>query len=111
MTMNFNSYINRKMGRQLLILVVAGLIVSSAFAQQLEAASIDAFRLLMGLFGGLALFLFGIDQMSHGLKAVAGDRMASLLGNDQCRVKFGVSFRAYVRNLDYSYIYLDFSFQ
>jgi phosphate:Na+ symporter len=34
----------------------------------------------MGLFGGLALFLFGIDQMSVGLKAVAGDRMATMLG-------------------------------
>ncbi len=36
--------------------------------------------LLLGLFGGLALFLYGIDQMSEGLKAVAGNRMSSLLG-------------------------------
>jgi len=36
--------------------------------------------LLLGLFGGLALFLYGIDQMSVGLKAVAGSRMSSLLG-------------------------------
>jgi phosphate:Na+ symporter len=35
----------------------------------------------MKLFGGLSLFLFGIDQMSDGLKAVAGDRMAGLLGS------------------------------
>ena len=46
-----------------------------------EPASIDTFKLLMNLFGGLALFLFGIDQMSDGLKAVAGNRMATLLGS------------------------------
>ena len=73
--------IDSKLGHQFLVLVISGLIVSTAFAQELESASIDVFRLLMGLFGGLALFLFGIDQMSHGLKAVAGDGMAKLLGS------------------------------
>ena len=53
-----------------------------AFAAEATAAnSIDEFELMMKLFGGLALFLFGIDQMSDGLKAVAGNRMATLLGN------------------------------
>jgi phosphate:Na+ symporter len=33
----------------------------------------------MQLFGGLALFLFGMEQMSDSLKAVAGDRMKSIL--------------------------------
>jgi phosphate:Na+ symporter len=33
----------------------------------------------MSLFGGLALFLFGMEQMSTSLKAVAGDRMKSIL--------------------------------
>ncbi|MDH3616718.1 MAG: Na/Pi cotransporter family protein [Gammaproteobacteria bacterium] len=52
-----------------------------AFAAEAAAAdSIDEFQLAMKLFGGLALFLFGIDQMSDGLKAVAGNRMATLLG-------------------------------
>ncbi len=37
------------------------------------------FPLLMGLFGGLALFLFGMDQLSESLKLVAGGRMKSLL--------------------------------
>ena len=31
------------------------------------------------LFGGLALFLFGMEQMAESLKAVAGDRMKSIL--------------------------------
>ena len=35
--------------------------------------------LLMGLFGGLALFLFGMEQMTQALKAVAGGGMKSLL--------------------------------
>ncbi|MDJ0957715.1 MAG: Na/Pi cotransporter family protein [Arenicellales bacterium] len=34
----------------------------------------------VGLFGGLALFLFGMEQMTTGLKAAAGDQMKFLLG-------------------------------
>ncbi|HMB59409.1 MAG TPA: Na/Pi cotransporter family protein [Xanthomonadales bacterium] len=34
-----------------------------------------------GLFGGLALFLLGMDQMTQALKSVAGDRMKDLLGS------------------------------
>ena len=33
----------------------------------------------MGLLAGLALFLFGIEQMTDALKVLAGDRMKSLL--------------------------------
>ncbi len=36
--------------------------------------------LVMGLFGGLALFLFGMDQMADALKAVAGERLKYILG-------------------------------
>ncbi|MGK0290329.1 MAG: phosphate:Na+ symporter [bacterium] len=35
--------------------------------------------LLTGLFGGLALFLYGMDLMTEGLKKVAGDRLKNLL--------------------------------
>jgi len=38
-------------------------------------------QLAMGLFGGLALFLFGMDLLANSLKAVAGDRMRALLAN------------------------------
>ena len=34
----------------------------------------------MQLAGGLALFLFGLDQMAEALKVVAGDRMKAILG-------------------------------
>ena len=35
--------------------------------------------IVMGLLGGLALFLFGMDQMSSALKLVTGDRMKRVL--------------------------------
>jgi phosphate:Na+ symporter len=45
-----------------------------------DAAPTFAFgQMGMELFGGLALFLFGIDQMTESLKAVAGDRMKAIL--------------------------------
>ncbi len=33
----------------------------------------------MSLFGGLALFLYGLDQMAEALKAIAGERMKGIL--------------------------------
>lgn len=39
----------------------------------------DWFMLCMGLFGGLALFLYGLDQLSEGLKHAAGDTLKTLL--------------------------------
>jgi phosphate:Na+ symporter len=41
---------------------------------------LDVFTLAMGLFGGLALFLFGMGQMADALKAVAGEQMRVILG-------------------------------
>jgi len=35
--------------------------------------------ILMGMLGGLALFLFGMEQMSNALKAIAGDGLRCLL--------------------------------
>ncbi len=34
---------------------------------------------LLGLFGGLALFLYGMHMMSNGLENAAGDRMKTIL--------------------------------
>ena len=39
----------------------------------------DWFALALGLFGGLALFLYGLDQLSEGLKQAAGDKLKTLL--------------------------------
>ena len=43
-------------------------------------AELEVFPLLMSLFGGLALFLFGMEEMAGSLKAVAGERMRTVLG-------------------------------
>ena len=40
---------------------------------------LDQFALWTGLFGGLALFLFGMDQMTVALKRAAGDQLRDLL--------------------------------
>ncbi|MBQ6810323.1 MAG: Na/Pi cotransporter family protein, partial [Firmicutes bacterium] len=34
---------------------------------------------LLGLLGGLALFLYGMQMMSNGLEAAAGNRMRGIL--------------------------------
>lgn len=47
----------------------------------LADASLPLGTILTGLVGGLALFLFGMDQMADGLKLVAGDGLRTLLGN------------------------------
>ena len=44
-----------------------------------DTVSIDWINLGMGLFGGLAMFLFGMEQMSEGLKAAAGDTLKDVL--------------------------------
>ncbi|MEN8680234.1 MAG: Na/Pi symporter, partial [Akkermansiaceae bacterium] len=37
--------------------------------------------MIMTLLGGLALFLYGMEQMSGALKAIAGDGLRKLLGS------------------------------
>jgi phosphate:Na+ symporter len=43
------------------------------------AAELDWTPMLLGLLGGLALFLFGMDQLGGSLKAVASDGMRTVL--------------------------------
>ncbi|MGW8264961.1 MAG: Na/Pi cotransporter family protein [Longimicrobiales bacterium] len=44
-----------------------------------QGPEIQLFPLFMGLLGGLALFLYGLDLLSDALKAVAGSRMKDIL--------------------------------
>jgi phosphate:Na+ symporter len=39
------------------------------------------YMLIIGLFGGLGLFLFGMHTMSEGMQQSAGERLRSILGN------------------------------
>jgi len=53
-------------------------ISNSAFAAG-NKQEIDWLVMAMQLFGGLAIFLFGMEQMAESLKAVAGERMKGIL--------------------------------
>ncbi len=54
-------------------------ILGLAAGDVVDVDSIEWATMGMGLFGGLALFLFGMEQMSNGLKAVAGEGLKNLL--------------------------------
>ena len=56
-------------------------VFSTAFAQPgpAEAQEVNWLQLGMGLFGGLALFLAGLDVLSEGLKKVAGNTLRTVL--------------------------------
>lgn len=44
-----------------------------------NSGSIDAFLVVTGLLGGLALFLMGMDRMTAALRVLAGNRLRSIL--------------------------------
>ncbi|MEA3290984.1 MAG: Na/Pi cotransporter family protein [Pseudomonadota bacterium] len=68
---------------RLLLLLLAGasvaLIAFPALGAEATAQEMDWGVMGMQLFGGLALFLFGMEQMADSLKAVAGERMKTIL--------------------------------
>jgi phosphate:Na+ symporter len=55
-----------------------------------------SFELWAGLFGGLALFLFGMDVMTKALKSAAGDYMKEILGKLTRNRFVGVGMGAFV---------------
>ncbi len=57
---------------------------------------LNQFDLWTGLFGGLALFLFGMDLMTRALKRAAGDHMKELLGKMTRNRVVGVGMGALV---------------
>ncbi len=57
---------------------------------------LDQFALWTGLFGGLALFLFGMDLMTVALKRAAGDHLKDLLGRMTSNRVLGVAVGAFV---------------
>jgi phosphate:Na+ symporter len=48
-------------------------------AEAASEAGLDVWPMVIGLVGGLALFLYGMEQMSDALKALAGDRLKDVL--------------------------------
>jgi phosphate:Na+ symporter len=53
----------------------------STMSLLIAAAGLDFAQLSIGLLGGLALFLYGLDKMSDALRAAAGDGMKALLAS------------------------------
>jgi phosphate:Na+ symporter len=53
--------------------------VVHAALQAENTESIDVFLLIVGLLGGLAIFLLGMDRMTESLRLVAGGRLRGIL--------------------------------
>ncbi len=62
------------------VLAVIFFIVTKSWASESGSETIDWLKMGKGLFGGLALFLFGMEQMSGALKSALGNQMKELLG-------------------------------
>ena len=75
---------------------MAVLAVTPAFAASGPGADIDWGNMGMKLLGGLALFLFGMDQMADALKAVAGERMKLILAKLTTNRFMGAATGAFV---------------
>jgi phosphate:Na+ symporter len=58
---------------------MTGIAAAPVLAASATGDAIDWWYMSMNLLGGLALFLFGMEQMADALKAVAGERMKVIL--------------------------------
>lgn len=70
--------------------------VPSAPCAETASNAIDWFKLIMGLFGGLALFLAGLDLLSEGLKKAAGEMLRTLLARMTTNRFLGAATGAFV---------------
>lgn len=62
-------------------LATAGVLFLAADAWAADFSEIHWGLQMMGLLGGLAFFLFGMELMSDGMQRAAGDRLRSILAN------------------------------
>ena len=63
----------------ILLLLIGPAIATATSAMPSNEVDIDWLQLIMGLFGGLALFLFGLEFLAEGLKKVAGETLRTIL--------------------------------
>ncbi len=70
---------DRNLTIKLILVVLLVLFAHSAKAEQVVPQDVDWFYLIMALLGGLAMFLYGMEQMSDGLQSAAGDKLKSVL--------------------------------
>ena len=73
--------LNHIFKRQMIVLLLLAFVMMTYLYATKEALppSVDWFESGMGLFGGLALFLAGLDQLTDGLKMAAGDALKNIL--------------------------------
>ncbi|MFC1614022.1 Na/Pi cotransporter family protein [Gemmatimonadota bacterium] len=72
----------RRCGLVVLVLIFAAWTGTELLAEgpaAAESGGLDFWTMGMGLLGGLALFLFGMEQMADALKALAADRLKDIL--------------------------------
>ena len=75
---------------------LAVLAVTPAFAASDPGGEMDWWNMGMKLLGGLALFLYGMEQMADSLKAVAGERMKTILAKLTTNRFMGAATGAFV---------------
>ncbi|HBE93040.1 MAG TPA: NAD+ kinase [Gammaproteobacteria bacterium] len=76
--------------------IMLGAILVPAFAATAGNGEMEWGNMAMKLFGGLALFLFGMEQMADALKAVAGERMKVILARLTTHRLMGAATGAFV---------------
>jgi len=86
--------------RQRILLTVLFVLLGAASLSALAATDttqqMEWWSMSMKLFGGLALFLFGMEQMAEALKAVAGERMKVILAKLTTNRFMGAATGAFV---------------
>ncbi len=82
--MNHSSFQTERLERLAALAIfsigAAALLLPSSALAAGGGQEINFFMLAMNLFGGLAIFLYGMEKMSGALKRVAGERMKDILG-------------------------------
>ncbi|MBL3529026.1 MAG: Na/Pi cotransporter family protein [gamma proteobacterium endosymbiont of Lamellibrachia anaximandri] len=91
----FEAYLTRST-LVLLAGLAAAFMVYPVFAAAGAESEMNWGTMGMQLFGGLALFLFGMEQMSEALKAVAGERMKLILAKLTTNRFMGATTGAFV---------------
>ena len=78
----------------ILLIIVSG--TDFLYAGDSSSSSIHWNFLIMGLLGGLSLFLYGMAKMSEGMKKAAGDRMRNILAALTSNRVIGMTVGAFV---------------
>ena len=80
----------------LVFAMLAGIAAGPVLAASGDTGQMEWWNMAMKLFGGLALFLFGMEQMADALKAVAGERMKIILARLTTNRFMGAATGAFV---------------